>query len=299
ITKLNESNRTWALEALAVLDPGRVLELLDKGVEKHPWFQDYLRRAVVKALLVDSPDEARTVVEAMLDPGWRSTGYLDLWDAVPLAQRPQKRELLTEALLQARNMKDASHRVLHLGTIGKHLHALGEKDQAQKLLREGEALARQLPTAAFAGYARGAFATELAPFDLPAALALLKDLKDPWESDRYHGSIAHKLAGLKPAEAERVLELLSKRGQKLGVGGGAGTSCARAQYGVQVCYRMAPVDLERARRLADGIGDPHYQARAYGVMALALAKAQPARAVELLDRAFAVLQAHRDSGKDR
>src|SRR5262249_33804556 len=61
ITKLNESNRTWALEALAVLDPGRVLELLDKGVEKHPWFQDYLRRAVVKALLVDSPDEARTV----------------------------------------------------------------------------------------------------------------------------------------------------------------------------------------------------------------------------------------------
>lgn len=48
---------------------------------------------------------------------------------------------------------------------------------------------------------------------LPAALALIKDLKDPMEHDRHHGNIAHKLAGSKPAEAERVLGMLGKPGR--------------------------------------------------------------------------------------
>lgn len=67
---------------------------------------------------------------------------------------------------------------------------------------------------------------------------------------------------------------------------------------MRVCHRMAPADPERARRLADRITDPHPQARAYGVMAQALAGTKPARATELLHQAFAVLAAHVAAGQD-
>src|SRR5262249_25939517 len=109
----------------------------------------------------------------------------------------------------------------------------------------------------------------------------------------------HKLAGLKPAEAERVLGLLSKSGEESTIGGTPVVSQARDQCAVRVCYRMATVDLERARRLAGQIKEPCYQAHAYGVMAQALGKAKPAQALELLDKAFAVLRAHVDAGNDR
>src|SRR5262249_39362520 len=135
---------------------------------------------------------------------------------------------------------------------------------------------------------RGAFAEELALIDLPAALDLLKDLKDAYEYDRHHGNIAHKLAGKNPAEAERVLNMLRHPNQPT----------LRDQWAQRVCYRMAPVDLERAKRIADRIGDPYHKAYALGVMAQALARSQPAVAAELLHKAFALLQAHVEAGKD-
>jgi hypothetical protein len=61
---------------------------------------------------------------------------------------------------------------------------------------------------------------------------------------------------------------------------------------------MAPVDLERAKRIADRIGDPYHRAYAHGVMALALARSQPAVATELLHKAFALLQAQVEAGED-
>jgi hypothetical protein len=61
---------------------------------------------------------------------------------------------------------------------------------------------------------------------------------------------------------------------------------------------MAPVDLERAKRIADRMGDPYHKAYAHGVMAQSLARSQPAVATELLHKAFALLQAHVEAGGD-
>src|SRR5262249_24914874 len=230
-------------EALAPLDPGRVLELIEKYPDKNPWFDDYLRRAVAQALAGESLDEARAVVEAMRDAGFRSTGYLDLCDRLPAAQRAQKLEFLGQSLLHARNIQDAAHRVVHLAPVARRLRELGEAERADSILREGQAAARELPTQAWAAYARGAFAEELALIDLPSALDLLKDLKDAYEYDRHHGTIAHKLAGKNPAEAERVLNMLRHPNQPT----------LRDQWAQRVCYRMAPVDPERAQRIADRI----------------------------------------------
>jgi RNA polymerase sigma factor (sigma-70 family) len=285
----DDSLRTRSQEALARLDPARVLEQIEKKPDKNPWFDDYLRRAVAQGLAEESLDEARTVIDAMRDPSFRATGYIDLCDKLPAAKRTQQLELLGQSLLHARSIPDASHRVVHLGPIAPRLRELGEADRAEKLLREGQALAKELPTQAWAGYARGAFAEELALIDLPAALALIKDLKDPYEYDRHHGNIAHKLAGKNPAEAERVLKMLRHPNQPT----------LRDQWAQRVCYRMAPVDLERAKRIADRIGDPYHKAYAHGVMAQALAKSQPAVAKELLQKAFALLQAVVEAGKDQ
>jgi RNA polymerase sigma factor (sigma-70 family) len=295
----DDEKRLRPLEVLARIDPGRVLEQLDKKAIKNAWIQDYLRRAVAQALLTDSPDEARTVIDAMKDPGFRSIGYCDLADALPTAKRKEKLELLAEALLHGRAIKDASHCVAHLAGVVKRFRDLGEKKRADQLLREYEPAARALPAINWAGYARAVFAEELAMIDLPAALALIKDLKDALEYDRHHGNIAHKLAGIQPAEAERILGMLGKPGRTIEGRGPYTDTHAPDRYAIRVCYRMVAVDPERARRIAERMTHPNEKARAYGVMAQALVGTKPARAVELLHQGFAVLDAHVTSGKDR
>jgi RNA polymerase sigma factor (sigma-70 family) len=283
LAQSDDDRRLRPLELLARLDPGRVLEQIDRKAVRDPWKQDYLRRAVARTLLETSPDEARTVIDAMTDPGFRSMGYCDLCDSLPATKRKEKLDLLGQALLHARAVKDASHRVVGVAGVARRLRVVGEKERADRLLREHQPAARELATLAWSGYARGAFAEELALTDLPAALALIQDLNEKFAYHRHHGNIAHKLAGVKPAEAERILKMLGPSGR----------------YPERVCYRMAPVDLERARRIADANPYPRQKARAYGVMAQALAGTKPARAVELLDQAFALLTEYVASGQDR
>jgi protocatechuate 3,4-dioxygenase beta subunit len=287
----DEEARLRPLETLGRLDPDRLLEELAKKPLRNAWFDSYLRRAAVEGLLAEAPDEARTLVDSMKDHDFRSMGYLDLCDALPQAKRAEKLALLNQALLHARNIEAGDHRILQLAFVAKRLWALGEKERATKLLREGQEVARQLPTAAWAGYARGAFAEDLALIDLPAALELIKDLKDPHEYIRHHANLAHKLAGTDPAAAERVFDRLLKRNDQQNV-------YQREQYAQRICYRMAAADLPRARKIAETVKDPYFKARAYAVMAQALSRSRPPEALTLLDHAFELLQQQVASGKD-
>jgi hypothetical protein len=282
LEKADDDSRLRPLATLAKLDAGRLLEELEKRPYQNAWYDAYLRRAAVKTLLAESFEEARAVVDSMKHAGFRSTGYLDLCDALPAGKRTDKLALLDQALLHSRGMKANDHRAIQLGSIAKRLWALGEKERATKLLREGQAIARELPTAALPGYVRGAFAGDLALIDLPAALALIKDLQDPYEYVRHHGSLAHKLAGTQPAEAERVFGILLKPSDRTQV-------LNRDQYAIRICHRMAPADLPRARKIAETIQHPDYKPQAYSVMAQALARREPQEARGLLDRAFDLL----------
>ena len=105
-----------------------------------------------------------------------------------------------------------------------------------KLLRKFQPVAGALPTEGLAGYARGAFAEELAQIDTEAALALIAVLDQQPEHDRHRLNIAQELAGRSPAEAERVLGTL-KDPESLG------RNLSR------IVYAMAPNDLDRAYRL--------------------------------------------------
>src|SRR5262249_12901554 len=92
--------------------------------------------------------------------------------------------------------------------------------------------------------------------------------------DRHHGNIAHELSGKDPAAAERVLAMVKEPYQ-------------HDQYTVRVVHRMAPLDLDRARRLATATVDPVMRGYALGMGALGLAGAkQTAEATALLREAM-------------
>ena len=164
-----------------------------------------------------------------------------------------------------------------MGKVAERFLDLGQAERSAPVLREGEAVAKQLPKAGWVGFARGSFAEELAQIDLEAALALTKDLADGREFDRHHGNIAHELAGRDPAQSERVLAMVKDRFQ-------------REQYSVRVVYRMAPLDLARAGRLAESISDDCLKGFALGMMALRLTEAGKDSARDMLKNAYESLE---------
>jgi hypothetical protein len=277
--------RIEPLSVLARVDPARALQLIEQKPFKDPERQDMIRARAAVALFQESPDEARAVVETMADPYFRCMTYVVyFWDAVPIAERSRKLELITPALLYMQGITEPWQRVVIRGQIARRLIELGQQEKATKLLGEGETAAKALATSDMEGYVRGTLADELAAIDLPAALELIKDLSDQGEYRRHHGNIAHKIAGTNPAEAQRILGLLKIRGEGSPVD----------QYAPRVCYRMAPADLDRAKQIATGVSDAYQSAQAHAVMAQALAKTQPAAARELLDLAFVVLEESKD-----
>src|SRR5262249_48257928 len=132
--------------------------------------------------------------------------------------------------------------------------------------------------------ARGAFAEELVQIDPEAAFELVKDLSDAGEFDRHHGNMAHELAGRDPALAERALAMVKAPSQ-------------RDQYAVRVAYRMAPLDLARARRLAGSIGDECLKGFGLGMMALRLAETGKGPAHDVLEGAYEALERAAAPGK--
>jgi hypothetical protein len=292
LEKGSDDARLRPLQTLAKVDPGRLLEELEKRPYASAWYDGYLRRDAVKPLLPNSFDEARSIVDSMRDPGFRCMGYLDLCDYLPDSKRAEKIALLDQALLHSRGIVENDHRVIDVGWIARRYWALGEKDRATKLLREGQAIAKELPTAAWAGYARGAFAEDLGLIDLPAALELMKDLKDPFEYGRHHGNLAFKLSASRPEEAQRILDKLAQSKDRQ-------ANSQAQQYAGLVSYRIAAKNLPLARKIAEIIQLPPDRARAYGLMAKALTKNNPKEALALLDQAFDILSAHVASGANQ
>jgi protocatechuate 3,4-dioxygenase beta subunit len=280
----DEGETYGILESLAAADPAALLERLEKAPPAEPFVIGFLKRSAANALLADDLDEALAVAESIADPMFRSMAYLDAADSLGDDERQRKLELLGQASVVARQIGEPAMKAIQLGQTAERLLDAGQREQATSLLREGEAIAKQLPLGAFGGYARGAFAEELAQIDLPAALELMKDLSDINEFDRHHGNAAHELAAIDPAAAERLLGMLHSSEETRRI------YEPRESWGVRVCYRMAAVDLPRARRLADSFANPFLKAQAYGVMAQAIGRRQPEAAVKLIEQAFALLE---------
>jgi protocatechuate 3,4-dioxygenase beta subunit len=283
------SDKVSTLELLARLDPGRALEKLAHPVGGPAFFEDGVRRRLARTIARTSLDEALAVVESIRTPEGRAWGFLMLADTLPDSERARKSGLLDQALLHGKSVREPAMRAALLGAIAERWFDLGQVDRAKDLLREGRSLAAALNSGeSDSAYARGMVAEALAPIDLEPALALVRDLGNERDHDRHHGNIAHELGGRNPAGAERVLALMRQ-------------PRSREKAAVKVCYRMAGVDLDRARRVALGIGDPYLRAHALGVMAQAPGRSNRDRAaaLRLLDEAFTLLRQLAESDETR
>ncbi len=276
-------------DALGRLEPERALAEAEKGTFPDPMYNDVFRARAIQGMAHDDPEAAAEIAETCRTPYVRAFSYLTIVETIDPSprNRPRRLGLLDQALLHARGVKEADKRLPLLGRIADLLLELGEIDRATPLLREGEKLAREMPNAAFAGFARGAFAEELAQIDLDAALALVKPLSDPSDRDRHHANIAHELAAKDPAAAERILATVRE-------------AWWHDDGAIRVCYRMAPVDLDRARRIADSIRHTLKKPYALGMMAQALAGSAKTRpvATKLLAAAFDEMEKTVDTGTD-
>jgi hypothetical protein len=266
-----------SMEATARVDPEHALELVDQKLFKEEMLNEMIRAIAAIAILEEEGiDDALNIAESIGDPYAKMTTYFMLIDRIPGGDRKKKLEVVSRALLIAKNLKDPVFRLIGMSQAADRLFDLGETEHATKLLRDALADAEKLPNAAFPGFARSMFAEELSVIDLPAALNMIKDLTDKFEFDRHHGNIAHEIAARSPADAERVLALVKDPNQ-------------RDQYAVRVCYRTAPRDLDRARKIASTIGDESLRAYALGIMAENLAATNRTLAISLLNQSYDLL----------
>lgn len=284
-TSGDESAQWSAMFSLCEVDPAQALERLDcddiAAVFKEHRYHFF--RQAAKSLFHDSPDESRALAEAIDDAGRRIKTLLELAAA---AAPDEARELLARTVLTVAAVPEPTLRAIWWSDAAGRYLDLGDARQAGQLLERARAVAPSLPLAGDGGYARGRIADPLARLDLAAALELIEGLEESWMFDRRHGNVAHRIARERPADAERVLDLLHDRYQ-------------RGVYAVRVCHRMAPVDHERAARIAQAIDSPYQKAYALGRMAQAYAAIDAEQARLWLDQAFSLLDLLAASHEER
>jgi protocatechuate 3,4-dioxygenase beta subunit len=292
IKEKHSRDRFEVLRILTEIEPAKARELLERAdFSVDVPVPDFRRGEVAVAIFKKRPDEGLDMIAAIRDPNARSFAYEQASAAVADSDRDRKLGILTESLVAGRAVADPADRTLRLADLGRRFLDLGQVDQAAKLLREGQEIARRLPSTGWPAFARGNLAEELALIDLSAATELLKGTEKEREHESHLGHIAHRLAGKNPAEAERVLRVSKDHWPYF-----------RDMYTQRVCYRMVTVDPERALNLARTLMTNYrYKARALGAMALALAsfKGDRDQARRLLDEAFGLLEQVAGSKEDQ
>lgn len=249
----DESEAVRPFLALARVDPERAIELTDKNLLKNRSNREkiILYASIYRAK--DSIEDALLFAEKIETVRLRMHSINHIIQRIPPSERQTKHDVLNHVIVFAKNDKDPIVRVVYLGQFAERLFENGEIEIAAKLLRGLVEDARRTPTAGTSGAARGAFAASLCLIDLPAALDLIKDFPDEHDFVAAHGNIAHKLAGRSPADSERVLSMLKN-------------DRSRDVYACRVCYRMASIDLPRARKIAAAIVDDTLSGYATGLM---------------------------------
>ncbi|HEX7375921.1 MAG TPA: hypothetical protein VF278_02360 [Pirellulales bacterium] len=277
------------LNIIAQGDPEQALEISEK-VLTNPQFITQARRGAALSMIETDFDEGLAVIATLHTANDRALAYLQAWDALTGLAPERKDGLLDEALVQARAESDVGNKVYLMGRIADRWLDLGRRERATALLREGQALAEQLPAPSettqreTAVHNRGNFAGALARVDGPAALALIEGFEEPYR-DWYLANVARGLAEHDPAEAERLFQRLEH-------------DSLRFLYGLAVVHRMATADVQRAARLAASYAEEGERAYALGMVAHGLATGAREAALGYLLEAFEILERAHSLGQD-
>ncbi len=278
-----DNDKLRPLQFLARIDPERTLEVLEDKPFKQPLMGMAVQGKVVEQLAVQDVDVAIEVAEDFEMAYVRAISFIQINRRAKAMAKADRLALLARAAADAKSIKNPGQRIALLGLLGEALLDAGERKAGEKILRETQQAAEKVSNAAWAGYARGAFAEKLAIIDVAAALPLVTDLSDHGERIRHLGNMAHELASVHPAEAERVLNMIERSDDSRQV------IHERDNYAIRVCYRMASKDLARAQKIAKSCDEKNLQALAHGLIAHAIAKDNPRQATQLLRQAYALL----------
>ncbi len=102
-----EPEKVRTLEALARIEPERVLELIQqKKVFQVPFFNGMIGLQVAIGLMDESIDEALAVLEGLEDPAAKAIGFIDASNKLGAEDRARALEVLDRALLNARAAKE-------------------------------------------------------------------------------------------------------------------------------------------------------------------------------------------------
>lgn len=261
-------NSLSVLHPLARLDPDRAQDLVEKHAAPMATFWERLSMECALARLPLPADEASAVADSRSRPRIRSWICRQASDALPATDRAGKLALLDRAIVHARAETAPDGKLFELGLIGQRLLDQGEVRRGTEILREGQKLAGTIPKAQSV---RVVFAAKLARIDAPAALALARESDQP-NQVTYQTHVALVLADRDPATSERIF--------KESDGVSASLLAARA------AGRMAKVDRDRARRLADWLTPPMLRVAAMVLMARSLAETDPKAAILMIDEAL-------------
>ena len=205
-----------------------------------------------------------------------------MFDALPDQDRTHKLALLDRALLHAKAATAPGDRVLLVGRGGRTMvRAWGKgkgEDAHERRPSPGEHGSRQRDTGS------RLLAPRLARVDLPSALAIANEFPATgFHSTGVLANIAFHLAADNPAEAERVLSLMSPL-----------TGWGR--FPPAIAWKMAAVDPARARRLTDQAQQDMDHPHRYLFLALGLKARDPAAASQAFQTA---MQGYRRLMKER
>ena len=172
-------NKARALSELAYVDPAWAIEQAEENNLEGMNLYMVIDRAMDANVLMGDFDAALEVREIAADAEDMFQMMLDRRVLISMPDdqpREEKLELLSEMLVSARAMQNPAQRIVTMGLVGEMLLDAGEKEKATKVLRDAEKDAVKLPNAAWAGYAKGAFAEELCQIDPTAALTALRSV---------------------------------------------------------------------------------------------------------------------------
>lgn len=293
LTAVKESKRDqdkfWGLSMLAEVDPFEAYSMLDRvGFSPETDRKEYTRGGVIRRMIGRAKDPAEfqeiaTYIESCEDRNEAAACYR--WGAkqMPASDRAGKLDWLGRAVLNARSLKDPAKRAEWLAATADDYFGLGEKEQATRIADDAKAIVAELSDED--RNVLQSCAKSLVRVDRVAALKVLERCNlENWYGF-LAGDLATKLAAQDPAESERIWNLAAKRDLPDSI------APAARDFGsiMPVCYRMAPVDMERTRRIAHSATDPVWKAYGLIAAAYALMKKQPTTSRELAVEALACL----------
>ncbi len=231
------------LRPLAWVEPRRLLAVLANPAIMRD--ESILDATAIALWELKGPDAA-AMVDSDPDPCARAYGLLALEKVAPADQRKLHGELLARAAHEASRVPDSGEKLRLLGRAADRLREVGQSDRTVPILREGWKLASSLKRDQ-EGQSIAEFAPALASANLTEAITLVhgKDgstplLNNPMYANSVLGEIAWRIAGSQPAEAERLLTTINAAVTRNGL----------ERHLLRACSRMAPNDLDRARKLA-------------------------------------------------